>query len=130
MEAPVVKLGALEVTLARPSALAALALGRDAKTVEGSDGSLLLALGAAALACCWPAGTAWPARIPPRPWRAGQRMEDYGQAVFEALADAGVDIVEIIRAGGDAYSWAMASRLTQKRVDEAASFSEAPAAGG
>jgi len=125
MEAPTVTIGKITATLIRPSPLAALACARSTVQAESMQFAEALALGAGALACCWPPDVAWPVRQRPRPWKASQSMVDYGHGVFDALAEV-VDLGELLRAGGTAAQWAGSSLLREREVVEAAGFSEAP----
>lgn len=124
MEAPIVSLAGLQVQLERPGALAALSLSRDEAALSGAG--VVMALGAAALAICWPQSVAWPARPRPRPWRVGQSLEALGHSVFDQLIAAGCDLNETISAASAAYAWSLQTLVKEREVLDAQNFSEPP----
>ena len=127
-----VKIGQFTVTLVPPSPLAALAMSRGQEELEKNPG-LLYALGALALFECYPPKKTWPTRPRPRNWRPGQRPEDLGKDIFDALVHEalgrGEDIAGLLRHIVDAYGFAVSTLLTQQEVTAAEDFSQAPKAG-
>lgn len=128
MTPPTIKIGPHAVTLGKPGATAALALCRseDDRATDGHE--VGVCLGAAALAMCWPASTAWPVLLRPAPWRAGVHVERYGQEVLDALAES-YHVLDLLPHFAAAYEWAISSRITRGEVETAQDFSDRPPAG-
>jgi len=125
--APTINLGR-EVVLIEPPSLFALAASRTEgeKKAQGMSGDL--AYGAAALRMCWPDKVAWPVLHRPRPWRIGQSVADYGNAIWEELRKGlreTVSFQDQRDACYEALVYALGSLLTQAEVDAARDFSEA-----
>lgn len=129
MDAPTITLGTSSATLAPPPMLAAVALARDQAQIEAMTRPELHALQAAALAVCWPSDCAWPIPLRPRPWRCTQRIEDYGQQVFDALAAGGLPPLAILRAIQPALGWALSHLVGEDEVRAAQDFSGPPQGG-
>ena len=127
MDAPTITLGGIEATLTEPSPILVYALAgaspgsMDAETLEQR-----LALGCAALHGCWPKGVTWPTRPPPRPWRIGRPVMEYGAEVFDALVRSGLDVPALADAGMQARLWGITTVATEEQMAEVEGNSEAP----
>ena len=128
MDAPDITLGSASATLVRPRAIASIALTRTQADMDKGGSGLLCALGAAALFLTWPADRTWPAKPRPRLWQPGQPLAPWGGDLFDGLVDAGVGMDDLIPICGQAYTWALSSRLSQEDVDTAGNSSGAPKA--
>lgn len=129
MQAPTVTIGSTTATLVRPGTTAALSLCRseDDRATDGHE--VGKCLGAAALAMCWPADLAWPVPARPMPWRVGMKVERYGEAVLDGLAER-YPVLDLLPHFAVAYDWAITSRvLRTDEVSAAEGFSAAPAVG-
>jgi len=117
-----VTLGAHRVTLAPPPAFYLL----DLLIAEGQTPAQARALGAAALALCWPEGVRWPA--PRRPFiRRDVAMESLGEEVFGALCAAGLPLIDVLRACTAASVHVSRSLTSRAEVQAAEGFSGGPA---
>jgi hypothetical protein len=132
MDAPTITIGAITTTLIEPSPLAVMALIRQPQELEVMGLGGVLALSAAALAVSWPRGVAWPTRSPPRPWRPGTRIEDYGHSIYDDLRAGTKGMVpmrDLHAALVAAKEWCESTLLTEAEVQAAQDFSEPPAGG-
>lgn len=122
-----VEIGGRSVQLSKLGATAQIAIA-SAQSRVGSEPAAVLALGAAVLALSWPAGSAWPTRQRPRPWRVTEPLLEYGAAILDDLA-AGHGLDEAARIAQDGFWWGLGVRVTEEEVAAAEGFCEAPAAG-
>ena len=89
----------------------------------------LLTVEMGALGLCWPEGLKWPATIPPRPFKMGSSLLEWGEAVLENLVAAGFDPIDVLHPAGDLAVVVCQSRIPRKAaVDAAVGNSEAPPA--
>lgn len=116
---PTVTIGRHSATLTRCPGLLAVNVARTQEEFDAMEPGQVLALGAAALAACWPESVTWPARLRPRPWDPGKRADRYGQEVFDGLCGAGHPTAQIIRACHAALPWAWASMVGEEQVEAA-----------
>lgn len=99
---------------------------RWAETAGLGDG-YLLALQCAALGLCWPPGLKWPTTIPPRPYRLGESLQEWGEAIAEAMLVEGLDIGDAVSPAGALAVELCRSKIPKKVVvDAAVGNSEAP----
>lgn len=127
MDAPKLKIGAVEATLRPVGITAAVSLAVPPDDPRAADPGFTLALGAAALRAAWPDDAAWPARRRPRPLRLGQDVAAYGAEVLDALyPESGLKLAELAGMLHQAREWAVSSGLSEAEVAAAADFSDAP----
>lgn len=122
---PTVTIGRHTATLTRCSDLLAVTVARTTEEIEAMEPGQVLALGAAALAGCWPDGVTWPARLRPRPWDPSKRSDRYGQEVFDGLCSAGHPTVHVIHACQVALRWAWSLMVSEQQVEDAVGNSSA-----
>lgn len=122
---PTVTIGRHTATLTRCSDLLAVTVARTPEEIDAMEPGQVLALGAAALAGCWPDSVTWPARLRPRPWDPSKRADRYGQEVFDGLCSAGHPTVHVILACQAALGWAWSLIVSEQQVEEAVGNSSA-----
>ena len=88
----------------------------------------LFALQCACIGLCWPVGLKWPATIPPRPYRLGESLLEWGEAIAEGLTGAGLQVAVISEAGRAAIGVCFDRLLSQEAVDAAKRNFTPPAA--
>ena len=129
MDAPIVTLAGLTVTLRRPSPLFSVAIPNDAERIANADPAQIIAWCAASLFACWPDDVAWPVNPRPRHWTPGIKLEKQGHDLFDSLVLSGLDPTEVIQAAGKAHVFARVSLVSGQEVQAARDFSEAPKGG-
>jgi hypothetical protein len=133
MQPITVTLGRFPATLAPPGVARAFELAAAFQRYTGGGGRIgegyLLALQGAALALCWPPGVTWPAPIPPRPFRLGDGLAEWGEGAIEGLLAAGLDLEAVSAAGAQALDLALSRIPRRAEVDAARGNSSAPEAG-
>ena len=131
MDAPTIKIGHVEATLARVGISTTLALHIDSDDPRAADVGVRMALGAAALRMCWPEDVAWPARRRPRPLDPGGAVIAYGQKVLDDLYPAsGMKLGDLAGELQKAREWVQTAGLSEADVQAARDFSEAPEPAG
>jgi hypothetical protein len=131
MDAPTIKIGAVEATLRPVGITAAVSLAVPPDDPRAADPGFSLAIGAAALRAAWPDEVAWPARKRPRPLKLGQDVGSYGAEVLDALyPESGLKLADLAAMLHTARAWAVSSGLSEAEVADAADFSDAPEAAG
>ncbi len=129
MDAPTVKIGKIEATLVAPPPLTVIALSRTEEEFAAMPTPAKIALGAAALAECWPQNVTWPGRPRIRKWKPLRAIEDHGADAYNSLVGNGVAFSEVMGAGPVALGWALSTAITEDEVAAAEGNSEAPTGG-
>ena len=131
--APTIDLTGHPVTLKSPTPYLAIAMIARSDNLAGAP-ELAFALGAAAMSECWPEDAKWPARIRPRPMKAGERVEDWGRGILDAMIEdngwwTGEAWNKLRAALVESYNWALGHMVAASEVTEAVGFSEPPQGG-
>lgn len=129
---PVITLGKHTATLEEPSPLFSVAISRTPAEIKRDGPALTIAYGAAALYESWPGSVSFPVRPRPKAWRPGVNLAEHGQSVYDALrraTKAEMKLGELIKACSAAHDWAVGCVLSEREIQEALTFSEAPEEG-